>query len=93
MHDCGALFLFFSFIYMRFDMEQKLLDMGLHLIHIHEKGELYRTDCKSLFITIHSNEILVYYKDGNPKAYRYKKLDRNDIQGVQKYVSQTSISR
>lgn len=74
-------------------MEQKLLDMGLHLIHIHEKGELYSTECKSLFVTIHSNEILVYYKDGNPKSYRYKKLDRNNIEGVHKYVLQTSISR
>ena len=70
-------------------MEQKLLDMGLKLIHVHKEGELYSTECKSVFVTLHKDEILVYYRDNNPKAYRYKKLKRNDIEGVASYVSRT----
>lgn len=63
---------------------QELLEMGLSILTVHKDGSLYCDDKKHVFVTVHKDKMLLYYKENNPKSYTYKRLHTGDFQSIQK---------
>ena len=63
---------------------QELLGMGLSLLTVHKDGSLYCDDKKHVFVTVHKDKMLLYYREKNPKAYTYKRLNIGNFEEIQK---------
>lgn len=66
---------------------QELLNMGLSLLTVHKDGSLYCDERKYVFVTVHQDKMLLYYRENNPKAYRYKKLATGDFDSIREAIN------
>mgnify|MGYP001300838079 FL=1 len=72
---------------------QELLDMGLSLLTVHSDGSLYCDSKKHVFVTVHKDDMLLYFRAKNPKCYRYKKLSKGDFKTIQETIKTLSGPR
>ena len=76
-------------------MKEELIEMGFSIMNVHNRGTLWRNTDRTIFITVHEDEVLAYtledYRPGFSKCgWKYRKFKRTDLQGLKKKIEEVN---
>lgn len=72
-------------------MKDQILQMGLQVLNVHDRGVLYCNSDKTFFLSVLEKpvkELIIYYKENSKTVYKSKTLPYDSLIAVDTYLQE-----